>query len=129
MSLSEIKAALKNKKKKKKTYSSQIDTMYKASQAYRGWGLSDWWNNRYVTLSCKDIDKECEKTSVAYTSRKEQKSGYPLIVFCGAFFDKLDSHSERLDKIKADKSLQVNVANLRSQGEMPLLEGTKGLDS
>jgi hypothetical protein len=36
-------------------------------------------------------------------------------VFCPAFFDKLKSHGEQVANVNANKDLQQNVANLRSQ--------------
>ncbi|KAL8885017.1 MAG: hypothetical protein Q9205_005625 [Flavoplaca limonia] len=92
-----------------------FDAMLKASNAYPGWGISDWWNSRYVQISCKDEKNDCGDTTPAYTANGEKQYGYPLVVFCPVFFTKLPSHSDVVAKIDKDKNLQQNLANMRSR--------------
>ena len=66
------------------------DTFFRATQATRGWGWSDWWNNRYINMHCNDIEKEkgkpgCRTNGVAYTYTPEEAGKYPDIVFCPHF--------------------------------------------
>ena len=90
--------------------------MLKAANAYPGWGLSDWWNNRYVMLSCIDHAGECKSGKyAAYFDSQKRDYGYPLVVFCNEFFQKLVSHSDAVSNIDKNKDLQQNVANLRSR--------------
>jgi hypothetical protein len=92
-----------------------FDTLYRATQTYRGTGWSDWWNNRYVTVFCHDVYNTCG-TSPAYTVTKNVL--YPQMVFCPAFFANLSSHGDMLNKIQQDTrgQMKLNVRNLRSQG-------------
>lgn len=87
----------------------------KAANAYPGWGLSDWWNDRYVTLSCKDEANACDDSTAAYFSPGKRDYGYPLVTFCNAFFATLQSHADVVKKIDQDPNLQQNVANMRSR--------------
>lgn len=90
--------------------------MLKAANAYPGWGLSDWWNNRYVMLSCIDHRRDCEEENVvAYFDTQKRDYEYPTVVFCELFFKNLTSHSDAVSNIDKNKDLQQNVANLRSQ--------------
>ena len=89
--------------------------MLKAANAYPGWGISDWWNNRYVQLSCIDEANECNGNFAAYFDSTNRKYGYPLVVFCPEFFTKLPSHSDVVAKIDGNKDLQQNLANMRSR--------------
>ena len=94
----------------------RIDAMYKAANAYPGWGLSDWWNDRYIQISCIDEGNECSDTIPAYNMRRKRDYGYPLIVYCPVFFSsKLPSHKEAVAKIDNNKALQQNLANMRSR--------------
>ncbi|KAL9598124.1 MAG: hypothetical protein Q9219_004680 [cf. Caloplaca sp. 3 TL-2023] len=92
-----------------------FDAMLKAANAYPGWGFSDWWNSRYVQISCKDELNECGDTTPAYTANSVKKYKYPLVVFCPVFFTKLPSHSDVVAKIDKNKNLQQNLANMRSR--------------
>ena len=96
-----------------------LDTFKKASLAYPGWGVGDWWTNRYVILSCRDAYKECNVpspdngTTAAYYSPNYL---YPAVHFCDVYFNVLQPHSVVWNAMKKDKSLQNDVSNLRSQG-------------
>ena len=92
-----------------------IDALLKAADAYPGWGLSDWWNDRYVQLSCTDEANECKGQSAAYFYKSKHDYGYPLVVFCPEFFTKLPSHSDVVANIDGNKDLQQNLANMRSR--------------
>lgn len=92
-----------------------IDAMLKAANAYPGWSLSDWWEDRYVQLSCIDEGNECEGKSAAYFYSSKHDYGYPLVVFCPEFFTKLSSHSDVVANIDGNKDLQQNLANMRSR--------------
>ncbi|KAI9847632.1 MAG: hypothetical protein M1837_002206 [Sclerophora amabilis] len=93
-----------------------FDSMYKAGDAYPGWGFSDWWHNRYVALSCLDPKGICKSGKYgAYFDTANRDYGYPLVEFCPEFFTVLVSHDEAVKKIDEDQNLQQNVANLRSQ--------------
>ncbi|KAI9749029.1 MAG: hypothetical protein M4579_007031 [Chaenotheca gracillima] len=93
-----------------------FDTMLKASNAYPGWGYSDWWKDRYVALSCIEAPntKSCDGTTPAYFSHRHDY-GYPLVVFCPEFFNVLRSHADVVKDVDQNKDLQQNVANLRSR--------------
>jgi len=97
-----------------------IDTLFRGSVAYRGTGLSDWWYDRYVSVSCQDFFGDCSQGLFAgYTDNSKTKSKYPLIVYCPAFFTHLKTHAEQVAAIQSDRTgqLRLNVRNLRSQGE------------
>src|SRR4051812_1079951 len=68
------------------------EAMYAASKAYRGWGFSDYWYDRYVYLTCTDYSrqKDCSSGKVVafYSSTHDKK--YPLVTFCSPFFDRPD---------------------------------------
>lgn len=89
--------------------------MLKAASAYPGWGLSDWWNDRKVQLSCIDEGNECGGNSAAYFYSSKHDYGYPLVVFCPEFFTKLSSHSDVVAKIDKNNDLRQNLANMRSR--------------
>ena len=100
-----------------------FNTLYRATQSYRGSGWDDWWHNRYVFVNCKDFENHCVETSPAYTVTRSNRP-YPDIVYCQPFFKNLASHSKLVAKIKADKFGQMkrNVRNLRSRATTPLHE-------
>lgn len=85
------------------------DTFKKASLAYPGWGVGDWWYNRYVILSCRDAEKQCDSpgpdggTVAAYYSPNYL---YPAVHFCNAYFTQSPSHSVALNAMKKEKSFQ-----------------------
>ena len=96
-----------------------FDTLYRATQAYRGWGWDDYWANRRVTVLCHDTsDSECAGSSPAYT-QSESNQLYPVIIFCPPFFNNLSSHNDLVNKIKEDTTdqMKLNLRNLRSQGK------------
>lgn len=93
-----------------------LRTLVLSSQAYRGWGWSDYWNDRYVTVTCNDPAHACRPTSPAYTISKSNSLKYPLINYCPVFFANLSSHDAMWDRIqKGGPELKQNVRNLRSQ--------------
>lgn len=92
-----------------------VDALVKAANAYPGWGLSDWWSDRYVQLSCIDEGNSCGDKYAAYFAPKNHDYGYPLVVFCPAFFTQLPSHGDVVAKIDGNKDLQQNLANMRSR--------------
>lgn len=99
-----------------------LRTLVLSSEAYRGWGISDYWNERYVTVTCNDPDNDCLSTSVAYTSTGSSLK-YPRINYCPPFFANLSSHSTMWDRIqKGPPELKQNVRNLRSQATTALHE-------
>lgn len=100
-----------------------IDTFYRATIAYRGRGWSDWWNDRYVDVTCTDVHNECGPTTPAYNVY-DPKLQYPQIVYCPVFFSELKSHSSLVAAIKADGDgkLKQNIRNLRSQATTVLHE-------
>ncbi|KAI0399268.1 hypothetical protein F4802DRAFT_612495 [Xylaria palmicola] len=96
-----------------------LRTLVLSSEAYRGWGWSDWWSDRYVTVTCK-VDK-CG-TSPAWT-RNDENQKYPLINYCPTFFASLSSHDTRWARIRNGvPELKQNVRNLRSQATTALHE-------
>jgi hypothetical protein len=101
-----------------------FDTFFRATQAYRGWGWSDWWNRRYIEIHCDDIKGDCDGKVVAYyhnktKSKADENLQYNVIVYCDVFFKKLRSHAEAIQEIEADTTFQKvrNVRNLRSRGK------------
>lgn len=99
-----------------------LRTLVLSSQAYRGWGWSDYWNDRYVTVTCNDPKNDCGLTSPAYTVNDESQK-YPLINYCQTFFKNLSSHDEMWNKIKSGPAdLKQNIRNLRSQATTALHE-------
>ncbi|KAI0096948.1 hypothetical protein GGR51DRAFT_578522 [Nemania sp. FL0031] len=96
-----------------------LRTLVLSSAAYRGWGLSDWWSDRYVTVTC--IDRNCG-TSPGWT-RNNESERYPQINYCPTFFANLSSHDTMWAKIQNGPSdLKQNVRNLRSQATTALHE-------
>lgn len=94
--------------------------MYAASQAYRGWGLSDWWNDRYVHLSCIDEskNKDCSSGNVVAFYSSTHDKGYPLITFCDPFFDRPDrvpGLDEAIERAKKEPDRQQNAMNFRTR--------------
>lgn len=93
-----------------------FDTFYRATTTYRGWGLSDWWYQRYVQVGCDDVAGACQG-SEAYTYQRGGKF-FPYIVYCPRFFDNVEL-IEALDRIRgsrSDSDIRKNVMNLYSQG-------------
>jgi hypothetical protein len=45
-----------------------FDTYFRATQAYPGWGWSDWWKTKYIKMHCNDVDNQCggDVPAVAY---------------------------------------------------------------
>ncbi|KAF2108591.1 hypothetical protein BDV96DRAFT_605644 [Lophiotrema nucula] len=99
------------------------DTFNKAIDTKRHF-WSDWWNDRYVFVFCRDIRKACRDDSPGYTLTNDATHGYPYIVYCPAFFKSLSDHQTLVDKIKKDESGQkkLNVKNLRSRATTVLHE-------
>lgn len=98
-------------------YQQQIyNTFLRATLAYRGLGWSDWWNDRYVTISCNDLKNNCKGATGAYTY-KGANDKYPTIVYCSPFFS-LKTLAEQVKAVKADStgSKKHNTKNLFSQG-------------
>lgn len=57
-----------------------VDTLYKAANAYSGWGIQDWWKDRYVTLSCIDHRGDCATGKyTAYFDSENHDYGYPIL--------------------------------------------------
>ncbi|KAI0455002.1 hypothetical protein F5B21DRAFT_219438 [Xylaria acuta] len=99
-----------------------LRTLFLSSAAYRGWGLSDWWNDRYVTVTCNDPKGACGSTSPAYTNN-DKSQRYPLINYCPTFFANLSSHDTMWAKIQnGAPEMKQNVRNLRSQATTALHE-------
>jgi len=98
-----------------------FDTLYRATQSYRGSGWSDWWNSRYVNVACSESSKACG-TGPAYTVT-DRGDTYPTIIFCPTFFGNLSSHGDMVNRINQDTTgtMKLNVRNLRSQGETLIL--------
>lgn len=100
------------------------DTFKKASLAYPGWGVGDWFSSRYVILSCRDAEKQCDSPGpdggivAAYYSPNDK---YPAVHFCKAYFTELPPHSVALNAMKKNKLLQNDVSYLRSQGASSIL--------
>ena len=95
-------------------------TLEVACFAFPGWGLSDWWNSRYVELNCETkLAKGCASgKTLAVTSNRIKDFGYPLITFCDLYFDKLPSLDTALVKVDANANHeQENILNIRSQGQ------------
>jgi hypothetical protein len=103
------------------------DTLYRATQSYPGWGISDWWNSRYMEIHCSDFAKSCvdPKTGAkyaAYTSQTDPNTHnprrHPWINYCPGFFDVLKSHSDAVADIQNDSTGQkkLNAKNMRSRG-------------
>lgn len=103
------------------------DSLDKASYAYPGWGLADWWTDRYVELSCEDLspDKSCAegKPWAAVTVNPNKDFGYPLICFCDGFFNVLPSLADADAKIDNDDK-KLNVGRLKSRGMDHYQQGT-----
>jgi hypothetical protein len=99
-----------------------LRTILLSSDAYRGWGLSDWWNDRYVTVTCNDPKTDCGTSSPAYTVNDENEK-YPLINYCPTFFKNLTSHDDMWNKIQSGPAdMKKNIRNLRSQATTALHE-------
>lgn len=97
--------------------------MLKAANAYPGWDLSDWWNDRYVMLSCIDHAGDCKEGKyAAYFDPQKRDYGYPIVVFCDEFFKNLTPHSDAVNNIDKNKDLRQNVAKLRRRATTFLLE-------
>ena len=96
-------------------------TLTRASYAYRGWGWSDWWSNRYVELNCDgSLTTSCAKGNVlAATSNNNKDFGYPLITFCDLYFSNLPSFDTVIKTLDSNtnQDLRLNVLNLRNQGK------------
>ncbi|KAL9115648.1 MAG: hypothetical protein Q9227_000016 [Pyrenula ochraceoflavens] len=96
-------------------------TLTRASYAYRGPGWSDWWNGRYIQLNCDEsiLDGCLYKDRIVFAgnSNKNKDFNYPLITFCGAYFDILPSFDEALDRLEGsgDKDRELNTLNLRNK--------------
>lgn len=99
--------------------------MFNAAQAYRGWGLSDYFAGRYVYLSCnnEDDDRACASggkypngNAIAYFSSK-RTYGYPLVVFCDPFFNspKVGSLDDAIKQVDENKDYQQNSLNMRTR--------------
>jgi hypothetical protein len=99
-----------------------FDTLYRATQAYAGLGFWDWWYDRYVDVYCVDKIKKCKGKTPAYIVSNPKNSTYPYIVYCGSFFDILDSHAERVSAILSDHTgaAKLNLRNLRSRASTVL---------
>jgi hypothetical protein len=99
-----------------------LRTVLLSGSAYRGWGWSDYWNDRYVTVTCNDPANDCGPSSPAYTSNDETRK-YPLINYCPTFFQNLTSHDDAWKKIQnGPADLKQNIRNLRSQATTALHE-------
>ena len=98
-------------------------TLYRASVAESGWGLSDWWYDRYVNVTCSDPTGGCDPNTPAYVP-KRNTGRYPIINYCPAFFKNLTSHEEQWKKIQDDQTGQkkLNIRNLRSRATTALHE-------
>lgn len=101
--------------------------MQAASQSYPGWGWSDWWNSRYISIACKPMtgydgcNSPRSPNSPAYndfawfSQAPDGETRYPLIVFCGTFFKNLTSHAQVVKNVGDDKTKQGYLPNFRSQ--------------
>jgi len=100
-----------------------FDTFYRATHAYRGSGWSDWWNDKYVFVFCRDVDNSYKENSVAYTVTNFSNA-YPEIIYCPNFFKLVPPHSSTVNKIRGDvtEQMKLNVRNLRSQATTALHE-------
>ena len=99
-------------------YQQQIfNTFLRATLAYRGIGWSDWWNNRYVSISCTNLKNNCKFGTAAYTY-KGTNDKYPTIVYCGPFFE-LKPLADRIAAVKLDLTglKKQNTKSLFSQGK------------
>ena len=102
--------------KKNGAYQNRIvNTFYRATQTYRGFGWSDWWYNRYVDVGC-DFNNSCPAGRFAWT---ESNGTYPRMKYCKPYFDGLKNHGTMVKRVQDDKTgkLKLNVRNLESQGE------------
>ncbi|KAI1125564.1 hypothetical protein F5Y10DRAFT_294542 [Nemania abortiva] len=98
-----------------------LRTLVLASEAYPGWGWSDYWNNRYVTITCGDPKNECGTGPAYYINDESLK--FPYINYCPTFFSILRSHDAMWADVRngpAEK--KQNVRNLRSQATTALHE-------
>lgn len=103
-------------------YQQQIfNTFFRATLAYRGVGWSDWWNNRYVTISCNDLKRHCGAGAVAAYTYNNKADKYPTIVYCSLFFQ-LKTMAEQIAAVKFDLTglKKHNTKNLFSQGRWSL---------
>ncbi|KAF4627653.1 hypothetical protein G7Y89_g10497 [Cudoniella acicularis] len=110
-----------------------FDTFYRASQTYPGWGLSDWWNSRYIEIYCNDFADDCtnKKTGALYAAYISQTDPntktprtWPWINYCPGFFDLLPSHGNAVAAIQSDTTdrKKLNTKNMRSQATTALHE-------
>ena len=92
------------------------------------WGIGDWWNDRYFTISCDDPgDTEspngyCSTGATGYevepVTNKDPNAKYGLINFCPRFFTNMDNLATRVKNVEDgvfgfDKD---DVRSLTSQG-------------
>ncbi|KAI0886464.1 uncharacterized protein GGS22DRAFT_157909 [Annulohypoxylon maeteangense] len=109
------------------------DTLYRATETYPGWGLSDWWNSRYIDVFCDDfandcVNKETGTKSAAYLSQwdpaTKRPRQWPWINYCPPFFDILKSHEDKVKEIDNDKTgrKKLNTKNLRTRATTALHE-------
>lgn len=104
-------------------YQQQIfNTFFRATLAYRGIGWSDWWNDRYVSISCTDLQRSCATGTGAYTYNAKADQ-YPTIVYCNLFFQ-LNPLAEQIAAVKLDVLglKKQNTKNLFSQATVSLHE-------
>ncbi|KAL2044016.1 hypothetical protein N7G274_003537 [Stereocaulon virgatum] len=114
--------SLKNRDQQSRTYI----TLRRASYAERGLGLSDWWNDRYVQLSCDRTHAgPCNNgTFLAFTDNGRKGFKYPLITFCKEYFTKLPDFTTVLKYLDApiNETLRVNSLNIRNKDSTMLHE-------
>jgi len=93
------------------------DTIYNATYAYRGWGWSDYFADRYVTLDCTDPNKSCGEDYAFFSPKSKTPGNYPMITFCQPWFQDLSSLDTVSKTVTANKKdEQKNFLNMRSQG-------------
>lgn len=92
-----------------------FDTFARATQTYRGWGWSDWWHGRYISVSCGHREGYCEN-AIAFTTIENDP--YPSITYCARFFDEVFAYSTVMRQLKrSNYVIHKNVENMVSQGQ------------
>jgi hypothetical protein len=95
-------------------------TLWRATQAYPGWGFSDRFYERYVNVTCFNPEEHCGGSVYRYAgyTANDLWRKYPQVNYCPGFFDRLQSHADRVAAIQNDASGQKkwNLKNLRSRG-------------
>lgn len=98
-------------------------TVSRSAYSYRGTGWSDWWNSRYVQLSCDtDLAEGCASGTTLAIYSNIKIFSYPLITFCDVYFNKFPSFAKVIEQVeyKKDPQRKMNSLNLRNQGKLHL---------